>query len=224
MPTGSAAAGTSCTQCGSALRPNAPYCPSCGCAITNRQMPAAAAPPVTARAARPSDTPADHIVGVSRGVRCCSFLLDLAIIVSPALPLAVAGAILGVREVVLIVVPVACVAVWLWVSIWQGYTGLTFGKAMLGLRLIRAADRKPPGFAAGAMRSLIFAGTLGFAALPVLASATPRDGRHDKASGLTLIDVTVGHNPLGARQQTALRRTIDRSLNKIQSPVPVGRP
>ncbi|MFC6126523.1 RDD family protein [Mycolicibacterium llatzerense] len=161
---------------------------------------------------------------MSRGVRCCSFLLDLAIIVSPALPLAVAGAILGVREVVLIVVPVACVAVWLWVSIWQGYTGLTFGKAMLGLRLIRAADRKPPGFAAGAMRSLIFAGTLGFAALPVLASATPRDGRHDKASGLTLIDVTVGHNPLGARQQTALRRTIDRSLNKIQSPVPVGRP
>lgn len=225
MPTGSAAAGTSCAQCGSTLRPNAPYCPSCGCAITNRQIPTAAAPPVTTRAASsPAGTPADHIVGVSRGVRCCSFLLDLAIIVSPALPLATAGAILSVREVVLIVVPVACVAVWLWVSIWQGYTGLTFGKAMLGLRLIRTVDRKPPGFAAGALRSLIFAGTAGFAALPVLGSATPRDGRHDKASGLTMIDITVGHNPLGARQQTALRRTIDRSLNKIQSPVPVGRP
>jgi hypothetical protein len=166
-------------------------------------------------------------MGAGRGVRCCCYLLDLAVMMSPALPLAIAGAILGVAEVVYIVVPIAFVAVWAWMQIWQGFTGMSFGKAMLGLRLIRAADHKPPGLAATLTRSGVFAATAGVAALPVVTSPVPRDGLHDHLSGLTMIDVTLGANPLGPRQQTALRRTIDRGLNKVQSPVPLnasGRP
>jgi hypothetical protein len=221
QPTGADAV---CAHCGSVLRANAPFCGSCGQAVTNRQTQ-----PSVGHAARPQTaaqpSPAvgtDQLVGAGRGVRCCCYLLDLAAMMSPALPLAIAGAILGVAEVVYIVVPIAFVAVWAWMQIWQGFTGMSFGKAMMGLRLIRAADRHAPGLAATVMRSGVFAGTAGLAALEVVTSPVPRDGLHDRLSGLTLIDITLGANPLGPRQQTALRKSIDRSLNKVHSPVPLG--
>ena len=143
---------------------------------------------------------------------------------SPAMPLCTAAAVLGVAEVIYIVVPVAFVAVWLWMQIWQGLTGKTFGKAMLGLRLVRAADYRPPGLGATSRRSLFFVLTLGLAGLPVLMSSDPEAGWHDRISGLTVLDVTTGANPLGQRQHTTLRRSPDRGLNRITSPVPVSAP
>ncbi|MGH3677200.1 MAG: RDD family protein [Mycobacterium sp.] len=182
--------------------------------MTNR---AAAQPdPLTASAVA-----ADQIVLAGPGVRCCSFLLDLAVMASPVLPLATVGAILGVAEVVYLVVPVAFVAVWIWMQIWQGFSGTSFGKSVLGLRLIREADRRAPGFPAAAGRSLVFAATGGLAALPAIAGP-PRGGMHDRVSGLVLIDIAVGANPLGPRQQTGLRRTVDRGLKSVHSPVPLG--
>ena len=212
-----------CAHCGSGLRADAPYCGSCGQAVTNRQPQ----PPVTrgqrfATVAQPRPAVvADQIVGAGRGVRCCCYLLDLAAMLSPVLPLSIIGAILGVAEVVYIVVPIAFVAVWAWMQIWQGFTGMSFGKAMLGLRVIGAADRQIPGLAATVMRSGIFAATAGLAAFPILISPTPRDGLHDRLSGLTLIDVVRGANPLGPRPKSALRRPAERRLNKVQSPVPL---
>jgi hypothetical protein len=141
---------------------------------------------------------------------------------SPAFPIAIAATILGLVDVIYIVVPVAFVAVSVWMSLWRSLTGMTFGTATLGLRTVRTADKRPPGFAAVALRSLIFAGTGGLAALPVLADGGPQRGLHDRVAGVSVIDISLGANPFGQRQQTTLRRTLDRGLRKVNSPVPVG--
>lgn len=218
-----------CRHCGSALRANAPFCGSCGQAVPNRghQHPALVARPVQNVAVAAMPQTADRIVGAGRGVRCASFMMDLAVMLSPALPLAVAGAILGVAEVVYIVVPIAFAAVWVWMQIWQGYTGLTFGSSMLGLRLVRSSDHRPPGLAACVTRGGVFAATLGVVALPVVINESPHDGLHDKVAGLTMIDVVLGANPVGKKQDPVFRRSLDRGLNKVSAPLPVnmsGRP
>ncbi|CAM3656484.1 RDD family protein [Mycolicibacterium frederiksbergense] len=141
---------------------------------------------------------------------------------SPALPLAAAGAVLGVAEIVYIVLPIAFLAVWLWMQIWQGYTGMTFGKSMLGLRLVQVADHRPPGLAACVTRGGLFGATLGLAALPVIANETPHDGMHDRVSGLTMIDVVQGANPVGKKQDPVFRRSPDRRLNKVAAPLPMN--
>lgn len=213
-----------CPQCGVAMVASARFCATCGHVVTVRSAPepAVSDPQVDAVTTRPEA--GTEIRLASRGVRCSAALLDLAAMMSPALPLSIAAALLGVAEVVYIVQPVAFAAVWLWLQIWQGLTGTTFGKSMLGLRLVRAADRRPPGFAATMTRSGIFFATLGFAARAVIISRTPVSGAHDRASGLLVIDVTQGANPLGARQLTTLRRSVDRGLSRVQSPVPVTSP
>jgi hypothetical protein len=143
---------------------------------------------------------------------------------SPALPLSIAGTVLGVAEVVYVVLPVAFAAVWGWMQVWQGLTGTSFGKAMLGLRLVRVADTRPPGITATVLRSGLFIASLGLVGLPVVSSSTPRVGPHDLISGLVVLDVTAGANPLGARPQTALRRSAGRGLNRVQSPIPISTP
>ncbi|WP_051111504.1 RDD family protein [Mycobacterium sp. 141] len=217
-----------CSHCGSTLRPHAPFCAACGQAVQNRVVAPPATPTVSATAvtrAAQSPTaapqPADQFLLAGREVRLCAGMLDIAATLSPVVSLAVIGAVLGVPAVLYIVVPVAVVAVWIWQQLWLGLTGTTVGKAVVGLRAVRSADRRPPGFAAAALRSAIFGASLGLAALPVLISPTPR-GRHDDVTGIDVIDVTIGENPLGRRQQTPLRRSIDRSLKTVQSPVPLA--
>jgi len=214
-----------CAHCGSPLRANAPFCNACEQAVPNR--PAQARPTSTNSAPfqqvpQPAPASGGQVVAAARGVRCAGYLLDVAAMLSPALPLAVAAVILQVPEVVYIVVPVAFIAAWIWMSLWRGLTGMTFGTAMLGLRAIRASDHRPPGFGAVALRGLIFAATAGLAGVTVMADQSPRDGVHDRLSGITLIDIALGANPLGLRQHTALRKTLDRSLRKVNSPVPTG--
>ncbi|GAS88661.1 RDD family protein [Mycolicibacterium brisbanense] len=202
-----------CPNCGSALPVSARFCGTCGYTVQIRssipnhpwqRQPTAAAT-------------VDRIQLAGRGVRCSAFLLDIAAMISPALPLAITGAALGVAEVIYIVVPVAFVAVWAWLQIRQGLTGNTFGKSMMGLRVVRATDNRPPGLGPSIQRSMIFVATCGLAALPVLAH---RPGLHDRASGLAVLDVTTGANPLGPRRQAALRRSPDRGLNQVRSPIP----
>lgn len=218
-----AADGGSCRHCGTSLRVNAPFCGSCGQAVVNRQyqqpQPTSTRHPVVVL---PPSAPApNRIVGAGRGVRCACCLMDIAVMLSPALPLAIAGAILGVAEIVYIVVPIAFVAVWVWMQLWQGYTGMTFGKSMLGIRLVRVADKRPPGLAACITRGGIFGATAGLAALPVVLSGVPHDGLHDRLTGATVIDVVQGANPLGTKQDAVLRRSPDRGLNKVAAPLSV---
>ncbi|MCG7592734.1 RDD family protein [Mycobacterium sp. PSTR-4-N] len=219
-----ATAEATCVHCGSHVHVNAPFCGVCGKAVVGRALASPAPAPPRMSTPTPAPTPrAGGIVGAGRGVRCCSSLMDAAVMLSPALPLSILGAALGVAEVVYIVVPIAFVAVWLWMQIWQGITGLTFGKAMLGLRLVRADDRRTPGLFASLLRSGVFVVTAGGAALPVISDASPRDGVHDRIAGLTMIDVARGANPLGPSPQVPLRRSVDRRLNTVRSPVPSGR-
>lgn len=216
--------GGTCRHCGIVLRANAPFCSSCGQVVVDRvhQHAAQNTQPRTIPSAATASPAPDRIVGAGRGVRCASCLLDLAVMLSPAMPLAIAAAILGVAEIVYTVVPVAFVAVWLWMQIWQGYTGMTFGKSMLGLRLIRSADSYTPGLGSCIARGGVFGATAGLAALPVVVSAVPHDGLHDRLAGLTMIDVVNGANPLGCKQHPVFRRPIDRSLNKVAAPLPVN--
>lgn len=207
-----------CVHCGSMLRASAAFCAACGQAVTARQTPAAT--PTAPAAPTPTTTAPADLVGAPRGVRCAAFGLDLAVLASPAVPLAMTAALFKVAEVAYLVTPTAFVAGWIWMTIWQALTGMTFGKAMLGLRAVRLADLRPAPFSAGVVRALLFAGTAGAAALPVLSSAGPRDGWHDHLTGITLIDICAGANPWGPRQQTALRRQIDRGLRVVRSPVP----
>ena len=210
-----------CRHCGSPLAFGAPFCGSCGRSVPNRgQHPPAPTAPAPSVATVPAP-PTDHIVGAGRGVRCACYLMDLAVMFSPALPLAIAAAVLGVAEVVYVVLPVAFAAVWLWMQIWQGYTGLTFGRSMLGLRLIRSSDNRPPGLAACMTRSGVFGATVGLAAVPVIMNETPHRGWHDKVAGLTMIDVVQGANPLGKKQDPVFRRSPDRGLNRVAAPLPV---
>ena len=161
-----------CSQCGSPLRANARFCGACGQTVSRRErhVSAAPAPPPPSRQAP------RQLVAAGRDVRCASFLLDMAAMLSPALPLAAAAALLDVAEIVYVVVPVAFVAVWIWMQIWQGYTGMSFGKSMLGLRMINAADRSVPGISATLTRGGVFAATLGFAALPAVTGSAPATG------------------------------------------------
>lgn len=218
--------GATCVHCGSALRATAPYCTACGQAVTDRPIgsPHTAATSVAAQPDASSAGPGAQpsaVVGAGRAVRCSAAALDLAALVSPALPLTMTAVLLRVAAVVYVVVPAAFVAGWIWMSIWQGLTGMSLGKALLGLRAVRAADLRAPGVGPTAMRGVLFAGSAGLAALPILACAAPRDGLHDRLTGITVIDVSVGANPLGPRQQTSLRARIDRGLRKVYSPVPV---
>lgn len=209
-----------CPQCGSGLPPHARFCGTCGHTLSGRILvprPRSHTAPVGEPAAQP-----DVVTPAGGGVRCAASLLDLAAMISPAMPLSTAGAVLGVAEVVYVVVPVAFVAVWIWLQIWQGLTGNTFGKAMLGLRLVRDAGHRPPGVGATVLRGLAFVATLGLAGLPVLLSPEPRAAWHDRLSDLTVLDVTTGANPLGQRRQRTLRRAPDRGLNRVVSPVPVS--
>lgn len=218
----------SCPQCGSAIAPSARFCGVCGHTLTTRNAPPA---PVVNTGLAPGVMPApqtstaEQIQPAGSAVRCSAFLLDLAAMLSPALPLSIAGAVLGVAEVVYIVVPVAFVAVWAWLQTWQGLTGSSFGKAMLGLRLVRTVDRRPPGVAATFARSLLFAATAGVAGLPVAFGPSGQPGLHDRVSGLTVLDVAVGANPLGPRPQRTLRRrpATNRGLHQVHSPIPVSR-
>jgi RDD family len=165
--------------------------------------------------------PVDQILLAGREVRCCCYLLDLAVTLSPVVSFVAIAAFLHVSGILYIVTPVAVAAVWVWLQLWQGLTGLSPGKVVLGVRAVRGHDHTPPGVVASMSRSLIFGFTAGIVALPMLTGTTPR-GRHDQVTGIDLIDVTLGRNPFDAGHQTALRRTLDRSLTRVQSPVPLA--
>lgn len=225
MTGGASGPAAACAHCGSPVRANAPFCGACGQAIATRQVatpgratklpaPLPDSPPTSDAA------PTSRVIGADRRVRYAACLLDVAVLASPAVPLALIAAVLSVAAVVYVVTPAAVLAAWLWTVTWQGLTGQTFGKAMLGLRVVRAADHRPPGFTRGALRGLLFALSAGLAALPVAANAAPRDGWHDRLSGISVIDISIGANPLGPRQRTALRARIDRGLKQVNSPIP----
>ena len=188
-----------CSRCDSSLPETTRFCSACGHRLSFVEptaLPDAATDPITR----------DGVVSAGGGVRFTASLLDIAAMMSPTLPLSIAAAVLAVAEIVYVVMPVAFLAVWLWMQIWQGLTGFSFGKSMMGLRLVRAVDDRPPGFAAVLLRSGVFVGTLGLAAIPVLRRSGACSGLHDRVSGLKVIDVVLGDDPVGPSPHARLRR------------------
>ena len=157
-----------CSQCGSPLRANAPFCGACGQTVSRRErhVSAAPAPPPPSRQAP------RQLVAAGRDVRCASFLLDMAAMLSPALPLATAAALLDVAEIVYIVVPVAFVAVWIWMQIWQVHRHVV-RQVHAGAADGQRCRPLGAGVWATLRRGRVFAATLGFAALPALRSLRP---------------------------------------------------
>ncbi|MCB0928579.1 MAG: RDD family protein [Mycobacterium sp.] len=180
-----------CEQCGAQLAPDALFCPICGVEAGTRRFIGA---------------PGAGDVPAGRTVRAAAFVMDLAAIAAPIFPLAIAGAVLDVAAVLTVVTPLACAAVWLWMQLWLALMGRSLGKTMLGLRLVSDDDRLP-GLPRTVARSLIFAVTLGAAALPMMTSSTPRDGLHDRLTGLRVLDVVAGDNPLDTHTRAAFRRS-----------------
>lgn len=215
-----------CAQCGSASALNARFCAACGSTLdTVQSAPRSHIPtPPAALTSLPHAIDSQAVLPAGRGVRASSFLLDLAAMMSPALPLSVLGLVIGVPQVVHVVIPVAVCAVWLWMQVWQALTGKTFGKMMLGLRVVGRADNQLPGMRRTLVRSLLFVGTAGLAALPVMTEPAQRLGVHDRISGLQVVDVTNGPNPLGPRKTAALRRAANYGLNRVHSPIPASAP
>jgi hypothetical protein len=210
-----------CTHCASPLRPNAPFCATCGHAVTGRLIraprPGGASAPTYQAPAAIAPQPQQTVAADAR-LRAGAFLLDLAIMASPVLPLAGIAAILHVADVVVVVAPVAGVAVWAWMLVWQSMTGMTFGKAMLGLRCVSIAGCRAPGVGSSFVRSLVFLGTCGLAGLPLLSG---HPGTQDRLSDTGVLDVVTGRNPLGPVQRPPLRAPANRGLLAVQSPVPV---
>ncbi|WP_197497669.1 RDD family protein [Mycobacterium sp. 1274756.6] len=184
-----------CPFCGATNPPGAHFCTACGEALE--------AGPTAAGPAEALEVPSAPVRRAGRAVRTVAALLDLAAMLSPALPLAAVATVFRVPAVVYIVLPLAFVLVWAWLQIWQAVGGTSFGKAILGLRLIRTADHRAPGLLRTLARSAVFILTAGLAGLPVLAGGT---GLHDRLSGLTVLDVVNGADPLGPRR----RRWADR--------------
>lgn len=214
-----------CPHCGSTLPAAGHFCSACG----RRQSRSRERAPQPARVipavvdAKTDRIAADHVQLAGRGVRLSSALLDIAAMLSPTLPLAIAAATLRVAQVVYIVMPVAFAAVWVWMQIWQGLTGSTFGKAMLGLRLVRATDNRHPGLGAVLIRSGVFIATFGLAALPVMRSRTPRSGLHDRVSGLKVIDLTHSPGPDGTQPPAGRRRPMT-PKRRVSSPISITSP
>ncbi|MGV0633816.1 RDD family protein [Mycolicibacillus trivialis] len=184
-----------CPFCGATNPPGAHFCTACGEALD--------AGPTAAGPAEALEVPSAPVRLAGRAVRSVAALLDLAAMLSPALPLAAVATVFKVPAVVYIVVPLAFALVWAWLQVWQAVGGTSFGKAILGLRLIRTADHRAPGIARTLGRSAVFILTAGLAGLPVL---NGRPGLHDRVSGLTVLDVVNGADPLGPRR----RRWADR--------------
>lgn len=211
-----------CPHCGSTLPAAGHFCAICGRrqGRSRERAPQPADKSTAVSEPKTDRTAADHARLAGRGVRLSSSLLDTAAMLSPTLPLAIAAATLRVAQVVYIVMPVAFAAVWVWMQIWQGLTGSSFGKAMLGLRLVRAADNRHPGLGAVLIRSGVFIATLGLAALPVMRSRTPRSGLHDRVSGVKVVDLTHSPGPDGAPPPVGRRRPAA-PMRRVSSPISI---
>lgn len=201
-------AGVRCPECGSGVPDGASFCRVCGQRLASRRGVITQKTVVLASVYDPATEPATaQVLRARRGVRFSSSTLDVAVMASPALPLSVVAAMVGRAELIYVVMPVAVVSVWLWMQIWQGLTGSSFGKSMLGLRLVGLADNGPAGLARAILRSGFFVATFGLAAVPVIRSSEPQLGLHDRISGTQVLDISTADVPVRKQQRITLRRS-----------------
>ncbi|WP_155293361.1 RDD family protein [Rhodococcoides fascians] len=168
-------------------------------------------------------TPGAQLLPASRGLRVISTVIDCGAVALGPLAFTMLGLALSNGAVALIVGSISAVCTWIWLVVWNGVRGLSFGKAALGLRLADSATTRPAGIAAAAARSLVFLVLPGLCALStVFDSSGLRRGWHDRVARTAVIDVVKGLNPMGPQVVTTAFRKPDRGTLAVASPVPVG--
>lgn len=223
----SSAAGARCARCNSRLDAGAAFCGACGAPVTDRVIAPPSDVPSRYTAEIPVAPPAalaiPGTVDASRGLRLCAFLIDLGTVLVAVLLVLVVALVTDVRAVAYYIAPLAAFATWVWLQECQGLTGCTVGKSVMGLRLVSVPQGGLPGIAAVIARSVVFVVTLGVAGLVLTRSAYGyRQGWHDRAVGVGVVDVVTGRNPLGQQQFTAILRRPAPGLRSIDAPVAVA--
>ena len=222
----SSATGARCVRCNSWLDPGAAFCAACGAPVTDRVIaPPDYVPPPSPHPLTPALalTAIPGTVDATPGLRLCAYLIDLGAVLVAVLLVLVVALVTDVRAVAYYIAPLAAFATWVWLQECQGLTGCTVGKAVMGLRLVTVPQGQLPGIAAVIARSVVFVATLGVAGLVLTRSRFGyRQGWHDRAVGVGVVDVVTGRNPLGPQQVTAILRRPTPGLRSIDAPVAVA--
>lgn len=184
----------------------------------DRSMPPTSPPSASAWAAPVSEPaaaavglepPLDGCVPGTPGARLAAAVIDGAVALVAALPLALGIALVVSRggattlAQVLIGVGTAVLVAWTVVLLWlHGARGLGPGKAALGLRTVRERAARPIGFWRALLRHLLLGLPLVgiVAVVPILFDGRARRGLHDRAVGSVVVGIRTGRNPLTARQ------------------------
>lgn len=199
-----------CPACGSALAPGAPFCGTCGASVpaTVRASVVAAARTASQDVSLTSGVGGATAVTAAPRRRVAAFFVDQVFVMAVAIAAYVlvaasadaAGALgAGTATVAavtgLLVVPiVASALVGLAQLIAEGRSGATVGNVALGIRTVRVATTRPPGFGRAFLRRFIesLGGIVVLGQYVVAASSAWDRGRYrqgwqDKAAGTTMV-------------------------------------
>lgn len=225
---GSLPASFPCTQCGSPVPPNAPFCLACGTPVSSRTRAVAlgggAGGSGAGSAADPAGwrpTPvvpplaAETLVAANYGRRVLAYLIDGAFTtVLTLIVIAIVSAAGGftssrpgaiaIEGWSFIVVVAGALLYPLAELLMQAFLGYTFGKKLLGLRVVRFDTFQSPGIVRMIIRTAVVAAAslvLAVGRLVVYLSALwdPSGllrGWHDRLAKTWVIDVARGPNPL----------------------------
>ncbi|WP_072804065.1 RDD family protein [Rhodococcoides yunnanense] len=164
-----------------------------------------------------------QLLPASRGLRPVATVIDFGAVAFGPFAFTMLGLALSNSAVAVIVGPLSAVCVWIWLVVWNGVRGLSFGKAALGLRLADSATFRPVGVGRSIARSLVFLSLPGLSALSTFFDSSGlRRGWHDRVARTVVIDVVKGANPIGPQIVTTAFRKPDRGVLAVASPVPVG--
>ncbi|MDF2443661.1 MAG: hypothetical protein JWR01_1864, partial [Subtercola sp.] len=225
-----------CTQCGSPVPANAPFCLACGTPVSSRTrvtalglaaaQPSAGSgptadptPPGAAAEWRPTPVVpplhAETILSANYGRRVLAYLVDIAF--TTVLSLIVVGVValtggftstrpgaIAIEGWSFVVVVAGCLLYPLLGLLMQAFLGYSFGKRMLGLRLVRSDSFTTPGLLRMIVRSLIVGaaglvfgvGRLVLYLSPLWDPAGRNRGWHDRIAKTWVIDVVHGPDPL----------------------------
>lgn len=196
-----------CSACGTALAPGAPFCGTCGAAVPATVRAAVVAAARTAEESAPARVVAAGApLPAAPGRRVAAFFVDQMLVISVMIATyVIIGAGMagapgpGPTDVAvftgLLTVPIAASAlVGLAQLVAEGRSGATVGNVALGIRTVRVSTTRPPGFGRAVLRRFIesLGGIVVFGQYLVAASSAwdrgrNRQGWQDKAAGTTMV-------------------------------------
>ncbi len=210
-----------CSACGTALAPGAPFCGTCGAAVPATVRAAVVAAARTAAESAPARVVAAGApVPAAPGRRVAAFFVDQMLVISVMIATyVIIGAGTGTAGAPgpspadvavftgLLTVPIAASAlVGLAQLVAEGRSGATVGNVALGIRTVRVTTTRPPGFGRAVLRRFVesLGSVVVFGQYIVVASSAwdrgrNRQGWQDKAAGTTMVTAaSLGRKRAGA--------------------------